>query len=175
MENEMQHQLVTLAHTVQYLGGRYLAARVVSRDGWRSVMHYAPARMPWPNRNDETRDVSAREQAIAMFESAISPDGSAFDEINVLSIDAWREGDGWTWNNWFKRGIVTRREFMRECGDLHTRAGRRRAIRWFRENGYLSAESAGRVSIEDDQHNVIVCERASGMPLFAIEYGAVFH
>lgn len=176
----MQHQTLTMARTVQYLGGRYLAARYLTRDGYRSVMHYAdiPEASAALRAIDPMRDpraVSAREQAIAMFESAIDADGSMLAEMRVLSIDAWRDAEGgWTWNNWHARGTVTRREFARECNH-YTRAGVRRTLRWFRENGYLSAESAGRVALEDDGHNLVVTDRATGEPLFAIEYGAVIY
>jgi len=27
--------------------------------------------------------------------------------LRVLSIDAWRDGDGWTWNNWHHVGRMT--------------------------------------------------------------------
>jgi hypothetical protein len=41
-----------------------------------------------------------------------------------------------------------------------------------REQGYLSAKSAGRVAIDDDQYNVVIVAKGTREPLFAIEYGA---
>lgn len=166
----MQHQTLTLAPC-----GAYLAARYLTRDGYRSVMHYAdiPAASPELRAMDPMRDpsaISAREQALRMLESAIDPDGLQLRTVRVLSIDAWRDGDGWTWNNWHKRGTLT----VRECSRLgcRTRAETRRTLAWFRENGYLSDASKGAVTLHDDGYNLEVQDRRTGEPLFAIEYGA---
>jgi hypothetical protein len=78
----------------------------------------------------------------------------------VLSIDAWRYGDGWTWNDWRKMGEVT---FIPTT--------KRKILKMLREEGFLSDASKGTVSVEDDQYNVVVFDRATGEPLIAIEYG----
>ena len=89
--------------------------------------------------------------------------------MNVLSIDAWRYDDGWTWNNWFKVGTVEPKDFR---ALTRSRAKtNRRMIRFFREHGYLSEGSKGRVAIEDDGYNVVVIDKGTREPLFAIEYG----
>lgn len=169
----MQHQTLTLAPCVTYMGARYLAARYLTRDGWRSVSHFAPAVMAWPHANSERREVSAREQAIAMFESAIDEDGRAFQAMNVLSVDAWSDGaGGWTWNNWHKRGTLTVREFSK-LGNT-TRQQTRATLAWFREHGYLSDASKGTVTLEDDGYNLVVCDRRTREPLIAIEYGTAY-
>jgi len=85
--------------------------------------------------------------------------------VRVLSIDAWRDSEGgWTWNNWFDVG----RAPIDVCNYTP-----RRLLAWFRAEGYLRADSAGRCAIEDDGYNVVVLERHSRMPVFALEYGAV--
>ena len=87
--------------------------------------------------------------------------------MRILSIDAWRDPcGGWTWNQWFNRGTITRAEFDRIADSP------RRTLRWLRENGALSAFSAGRVRVEDDGYNLVICSRADGEPLIALEYGA---
>jgi hypothetical protein len=87
--------------------------------------------------------------------------------LQILSIDAWRYDGGWTWNNWFKAGTISGEDFERIEGSA------RKTLRWMRENGYLKASSAGMCSVEDDQYNLVICDRSNGEPLFAIEYGAV--
>ncbi len=82
----------------------------------------------------------------------------------IISIDAWRDGDGWTWNQWFNLS-------PRFPADLLD-ASPRTIFRWFREQGLLSPQSAGRVAIEDDQYNLVIVLRHSREPLFAIEYGS---
>jgi hypothetical protein len=83
--------------------------------------------------------------------------------VNVLSIDAWRDcGNGWTWNNWHKVGRID----VSVC-DLPARA----LLKVMRDEGYLSAYSAGRVAVEDDGYNVVIVRRSDNMPLFAIAYG----
>lgn len=49
--------------------------------------------------------------------------------------------------------------------------GKRKLLSWMRSEGYLSAQSAGKVSVEDDGYNLTIVERSNRRPLFAIEYG----
>ena len=49
--------------------------------------------------------------------------------------------------------------------------GARAFLKWMREDSILSANSAGRVRVEDDQYNIGIVERHSGEPLIAVEYG----
>ena len=81
----------------------------------------------------------------------------------ILSIDAWRSADGgWDWNSCYSIG---------ECPLEVTKLGTRAFLKWMRENSILSANSAGRVRVEDDQYNIVIVERHSGEPLIAVEYG----
>lgn len=84
--------------------------------------------------------------------------------INVLSIDAWRYDGGWTWNAWYKVGTLP----LSAC-DLDVRA----LLRLMRDEGYLAEGSKGRVAVEDDGYNVVICDRNTREPLFALEYGPV--
>lgn len=85
--------------------------------------------------------------------------------MKVLSIDAWRESEGgWTWNQWFNVGSISKDDFEA----LKTN---RAILKWFRDNGFTSEFSVGRCSVEDDGHNIVICDRSNGMPCFAIEYG----
>ena len=84
--------------------------------------------------------------------------------MKVLSIDAWRDGSGWTWNALYTVGEVDKATFE----TLNTS---RKQIKWFRDECYLTAESAGKVAIDDDGYNIVVTARGTGQPLFAIEYG----
>lgn len=90
----------------------------------------------------------------------------AFAHVRVLSIDAWRDGSSWTWNNWYSVGY-----FPLALVGLKPRA----LLREMRERGYLSDASRGRVSIDDDGYNIVICARGTGEPLFAIEYGAILN
>ena len=89
----------------------------------------------------------------------------AAKQIRILSIDAWRDGDGWQWNNWFSVGKI-------DAVTLDTLKTPRQILAWFRAEGYLAHDSGGKCEIDDDQYNIVVCERGSHMPLYAIEYGA---
>ena len=85
--------------------------------------------------------------------------------MKVLSIDAWAESEGgWNWNQWYHVGDISKEEFEALKTD--------KAIAvWFHENGYTATADMRRITIDDDQYNVVVCEKKGGMPLFAIEYG----
>ena len=50
----------------------------------------------------------------------------------------------------------------------------RKTLRWFRENGYLKASSAGKAEVYDDQYNLVICARSMHEPLFAIQYGCAY-
>lgn len=83
--------------------------------------------------------------------------------INVLSIDAWADGeDGWTWNNWHKVGTCP----ISTC-DLEPAA----IIAFMIEEGYLNATAATRCEVDDDQYNMVVLDAVTREPLFALEYG----
>ena len=81
--------------------------------------------------------------------------------MKILSIDAWRYDGGWTWNNWFNVGSI---EKIPE--------GNRRILKMMRDKGYLSEGSKGRVTVDDDGYNVVILDKGTREPLFAIEYGA---
>lgn len=84
----------------------------------------------------------------------------------ILSIDAWREPDGgWTWNNWYHVADFP----------MHQQAmldKPRELLRWMREVGLLADGSKGNASVEDDGYNVVIRDRRTSEPVYAIEYGA---
>lgn len=85
--------------------------------------------------------------------------------IRILSIEAWRNPLGWDWNSWRRIGEIDR-------VTLDTLTTNRRVLRWMRDEGYLTHYSKGRVTVEDDQYNLVVLDKNTREPLFAIEYGA---
>lgn len=86
---------------------------------------------------------------------------------NVYYVDAWRNPEGgWQWNDWHRVGTCDAATV--ESFGYPTNA--RRALKWFRDNGHTSRESAGKLRIDDDGHNICVTRR-DGSPLFAIAYG----
>lgn len=87
--------------------------------------------------------------------------------MRILSIDAWRDCDGgWQWNNWFHCGDIDKATFERIADNP------RALLRWLRDDaGALSDGSKGRVSVEDDGHNVVILAKGTREPLIAIEYG----
>jgi len=84
--------------------------------------------------------------------------------IKILSIDAWRDGSGWEWNQWFNAGELNTNDVNID----NTRA----LLKFLRAEGFLNEGSKGKVYIEDDQYNLVVKERSNNRPLYAIEYGA---
>lgn len=84
-----------------------------------------------------------------------------YKSYNILSIDAYKYDNGWNWNNWFNAGKI----------EIDIDASNRTIFKALRENGYLSDYSKGRVSLNDDGYNLVICERSNNMPVFAIVYG----
>lgn len=87
--------------------------------------------------------------------------------MRVLSIDAWRDGDGWTWNAWCGAGSVD----AATVDSWGWPYSARKVLAWARREGYLSDASKGRCAIEDDGHNIVILDRATREPLYAIEVG----
>jgi len=85
-------------------------------------------------------------------------------KTDLLSIDAWRDPDGWQWNNWrlLEAGIFW-------DADLPLTA--RRILRALRDWGYLSPASRGRLAVEDDGYNYVVMARGTREPILALAYG----
>lgn len=86
------------------------------------------------------------------------------DTVRLLSIDAWRDGDGWTWNNWHHVAFVP----LTWCDYTA-----RELFKAMRRAGYLAHDSGGQCVREDDQYNVVICARGSRMPVYALAYGEV--
>lgn len=94
-------------------------------------------------------------------------------KFKVLSIDAWNDGDSWTWNNWFNNGEYDSLEngelneenalgyFFNEYYSLNER---NKSIKDFLEN----------YDIDDDQYNLVLVRKSDRMPIYAIEYGSQY-
>ena len=82
--------------------------------------------------------------------------------IRLLAIDAWREGSGWTWNNWFPRGSVP-------LEWVHLKP--RQLLAALRQLESVTVPAPGYAAIEDDGFNVVVMHRTTGQPVLALEYG----
>ena len=83
--------------------------------------------------------------------------------INILSIDAWAAGDGeWQWNTWHKVGTCP----LATCDLPHAEI-----IAFMIEEGYLKPGAADLAEVYDDQYNMVIQDKETGEPLFALEYG----
>lgn len=82
---------------------------------------------------------------------------------SLLSIYAWRDGSGWTWNNWHKV-----REVPAAWADLKPRA----LLKTLRaECGICAAR--GIWAVDDDGFNIVIMARGTLEPVWAIAYGEV--
>jgi hypothetical protein len=82
----------------------------------------------------------------------------------VLSIDAWgNQEDGYDWNSWHKVGTVDL--------DLNLDTDRD-IIRAMVSAGYLTATGLDVCDIDDDGFNIVIVDKETREPVFAIEYGS---
>ena len=75
-------------------------------------------------------------------------------KCNILSIDAWHDGEGWTWNAWHKVGT-----YEGSGSDLSMKRA-------------LGKLWSGPRSYDDDGYNMVLCGR-DGAPALAVAYGEV--
>lgn len=81
--------------------------------------------------------------------------------MKILSIDAWgNETDGYEWNNWHTVGTID--EIPKTDDEI---------IQYFIDEGYLKPNAKGLVTLDDDQFNILILDKRTLEPLFAIEYG----
>ena len=89
--------------------------------------------------------------------------------MRVLSIDAWGDkSDGYQWNNWVSAGEISKDDFEKLKTDKDFAV-------WFYENGLTNTADMRKIIIDDDQYNIIICEKKTRRPLFAIEYGPEYY
>ena len=92
---------------------------------------------------------------------------------SLVSVEAWNGPDGWTWNNSFEICEVspeTLRQIFPAKRNGHAYESRC-LFSWLRSEGYLSAESAGRVRLDiagGDPDHYEVQDRHSGEPLLCL-------
>jgi hypothetical protein len=80
----------------------------------------------------------------------------------VLSIDAWGNlEDGYDWNQWFNVGSI----------DIDLDAEDRDIIRAMVDAGYLTSAALESAAVEDDGFNIVILDKETREPVFAIEYG----
>lgn len=85
-------------------------------------------------------------------------------KMRLLSIDAWRmEPYCWTWNQWY---ILEDDIYF-----LESELTPRKIFKALRKWGYLSDYSKGRVSMFDDGYNLVIENKNTKEPIFALEYG----
>lgn len=85
-------------------------------------------------------------------------------EYKILSIDAWAgmEEGLWEWNAWYNAGIFT--------GDIEDN---NKILQFMIEHDYLASEALKECEVIDDQYNLVITEKRTGRPLYAIEYGNI--
>ena len=84
-------------------------------------------------------------------------------KTQLLSIEAWRYDDSWTWNQWYslENGI-----YWNES-ELTTR----KILKALRKWGYLTEQSKGRLCVDDDGYNYIIQNKDTFEPILALCYG----
>lgn len=84
-------------------------------------------------------------------------------QINVLSIDAWADGeDGWNWNLWTPVGKVDVGMCDMPEADI---------LAFMVAEGYLKPSALTNCYVEDDQYNMVICDKENHQPLYALPYG----
>ncbi len=89
-------------------------------------------------------------------------------KLNLLSIEAWADGEhNWQWNTWSS----VENDIYMDKGELTTR----KILKYLRKWGYLSTESKGKLTVEDDGYNYVIVNRTTFEPIYALCYGEFNH
>ena len=79
---------------------------------------------------------------------------------DVLSIDAWgNEEEGYEWNSWYRVGKV----------EVDINSPTAIVLKAMHDQGFITSPDLG--DIEDDQFNLVIVDKKTREPVFAIEYG----
>ena len=93
-------------------------------------------------------------------------ESGGFIKCTLLSIDAWAdcEPKSWYWNCWYtlEEGILLHESVLTA----------RHILKSLRDWGYLTEDSKGKLTIEDDGYNVVIMDRKTFEPLLALDYGS---
>lgn len=102
-------------------------------------------------------------------------------KYRILSIDAWAgpcmdsshteencDCNNWEWNNWFNTGVFY---YESEYGELTEDT----ALQCIADKlGGSPKEVKENFYIEDDQYNMVLCDKKDHKPIYAIEYGSEY-
>jgi len=84
-------------------------------------------------------------------------------KMDLLSIDAWSDCEGWNWNQWY----TVENDIYFAYSELTTR----KILAFLRKSGFLTEQSRGKLRVEDDGYNYVIENRNTGEPLLALAYG----
>ena len=84
----------------------------------------------------------------------------------VVEIDAWAgdEEGSWDWNSWSYVGHLEIDLDLPHCYED--------VVRLLVSRGFLREDCADQVEVEDDGFNLVVVDKETREPCFAVEYGS---
>jgi hypothetical protein len=89
---------------------------------------------------------------------------TTYTRCNLLSIDADRTYEGgWNWNAWYN--------IEKDIYFAESELTARKILSLLRKWGFLTEQSKGRLSIDDDGYNIVIQDKNTFEPLLALCYG----
>ena len=90
------------------------------------------------------------------------PEKEAYYKADLVSIDAWKEDGGWTWNASYTVG----------CDIIMADSAitARNVTKMLRKMDFLTQASKGRVKVSDEWPIIEVQLKSNGRPLFALMF-----
>jgi len=83
-------------------------------------------------------------------------------KCKVLSIDAVRHIGSWEWNSWYSAGEI----------EIDIDGSNRSILKAMRKEDFLGDDSKGKITVKDDEYNIMILNKNTLEPIFAIEYGS---
>ena len=80
----------------------------------------------------------------------------------LLSVEGWRDGEGWTWNSWHT---------IKEDIYIHSNQGDCDILKLLVDWDIAHRDVISQCYLDDDGHNLVVRKRTTDEPLWAFCYG----
>lgn len=83
-------------------------------------------------------------------------------KYTLLGVDALKYEGCWNWDSWWR---------IEDSIYIESKPTPRLIFKLLRQWGYLNDYSKGKVELDDDGYNLVICKKSNHQPVLALCYG----